>query len=121
MTRTISYLDFRGTGGQLHNEIARQRNQRLRSAGLLVLFLSFLMSAAAEGQGVPYKLGDIFVSVSSGQVQHRDGTGNLLEILNTRQGAATTGMAFDSLGNLYVTDFDAGTVSKFDSQGALIG
>ncbi len=70
---------------------------------------------------VPFQVGHVLVSVGNGQVQHRDAAGNLLETLNTLQGGFTTGMAFDTVGNLYVTNFNAHNVRKFDSKGGLIG
>jgi PKD repeat protein len=63
----------------------------------------------------------LFVGVSNGQIEQFDTTGNLLTTLNTNQGGSTTGMAFDSLGALYVTDFTADTVTKFDGSGKLVG
>src|SRR5216684_2652860 len=121
MRRRILFLNRSGTKGCIQKGTASRTNEQFRSTAVFILFLSFLVPTAAKGQGVPYKLGDVFVSVSNGQVQHRDSAGNLLETLNTLQGGFTTGMAFDSAGNLYVTDFSAGTVSRFDSKGALIG
>lgn len=70
---------------------------------------------------IPFDVGDIYVAVGNGLIQHRDSAGNLLESLDTLQGGFTTGMAFDTAGNLYVTNFSAGNVSKFDTQGELIG
>ncbi len=94
------------------------RNRRVL---LIVGFCALLPARTAWANHIPYGLGDVFVSVSNGKVQHRDASGNLLETLDTLQGGFTTGMAFDSLGNLYVTNFDAGNVRKFDSMGGLIG
>ena len=44
-----------------------------------------------------------------------------METLNIGASGFTTGMAFDASGNLYVTGFSAGTVAKFDTNGALLG
>jgi PKD repeat protein len=63
----------------------------------------------------------LFVGVSNGQIEQFDTSGKLLTTLNTNQGGSTTGMAFDSLGALYVTDFTADTVTKFDGSGKLVG
>src|SRR5581483_9316229 len=63
----------------------------------------------------------VFVAVSNGQVKQFDRTGNFLKTLNTNQGGSTTGMAFDRFAALYVTDFTAGTVSKFNGNGNLAG
>lgn len=88
---------------------------------LLMLVTLCLGFSALPASAIPYKLGDVFVAVANGKVQHRDAAGNLLETLDTLQGHFTTGMAFDSSGNLYVTNFDAGNVRKFDNQGTLLG
>lgn len=40
--------------------------------------------------------------------------------MNTGLGGFTTGMAFDAAGNLYLTDFSAGAISKFDNSGNLV-
>ena len=62
-----------------------------------------------------------FVGVSSGQIKQFDTSGNLLKTLNTGRGGSVTGMAFDALDALYVTDFTADGVSKFDGGGNPIG
>lgn len=79
-----------------------------------------LLALTGTAQAVPFQVGDVFASIGSGEVQHwRPGTG-LLATYNTGQGGFTTGMAFDSAGNLYVTNFSAGTVSQFDNNGLLL-
>ncbi|HXY16172.1 MAG TPA: Ig-like domain-containing protein [Terriglobales bacterium] len=62
-----------------------------------------------------------FVGVSNGQIEQFSSTGTLLKTLNTGLGGSVTGMGFDALGALYVTDFTADTVSRFDGSGKLIG
>src|SRR6266849_3436102 len=99
----------------------RAKEARKVSRWFLILLTLCLGLTALPASATTYQLGDVFVTVGNGKVQHRDAAGNLLETLDTLRGGFTTGMAFDSLGNLYVTDFSAGTVSKFDSRGALIG
>ena len=64
--------------------------------------------------------GDVFVSVGNGQVQERQPNGTLVRTLDTGLGSFTTGLAING-GNLYVTDFNANDVSKFGSDGTLIG
>jgi hypothetical protein len=68
--------------------------------------------------------GNILVSVGNGLVQMWNSTGTtLLHTFDTTKGANifTTGLAFDSAGNLYVTDFNANDVSKFNSDGTVGG
>ena len=54
-------------------------------------------------------------------MQWRQPNGTLVQTLNTGQGGFTTGMAFDTANILYVTNFSANSVSKFDKFGNLIG
>jgi hypothetical protein len=69
-----------------------------------------------------FATGDVFVSVGDGLVQERQPNGTLVRTLDTGKGAGffTTGLAISG-GNLYVTDFNANDVSKFGSDGTLIG
>jgi PEP-CTERM motif len=84
-----------------------------------------LMVVACWGWGVfagfahaaPFVIGDIFASIGAGQVQHYSAAGVLLETLNTGQGGFTTGSASDAAGNLYVTNFSVGSVSRFTGPG----
>jgi hypothetical protein len=90
-----------------------------------------LLAAGTYGRGAfeidttrSFSPGDVFVSVSSGQVQWRHADGTLVQTLDTGLDTApgfTTGMNFDAAGNLYVTDFTAGTVSRFSNSGTLLG
>jgi DNA-binding beta-propeller fold protein YncE len=98
-----------------------------------IMGIGFVLSFGTAIMGFPLKmqsayaahdtfsLGDVFVSVSNGKVNwyHPDGSFN--QQLDTTQGGFTTGMAFDSDGKLYVTDFSANAVSVFDTDGTLLG
>lgn len=86
----------------------------------LSLMLTALLLGTGTAQAVQFQEGDVFAAIGSGQVQHYDSTGVLLETLNTTRGGFTTGMAFDSAGNLYVTNFSDSSVSRFDDQGNLL-
>ena len=79
---------------------------------------TFKASVAADSTFVD---GDVFVAVSNGQVQWRHADGKLNQTLTTAAGGTTTGMAFDAAGDLYVTNFEGQTVSKFDQSGNLLG
>lgn len=77
--------------------------------------------AMAAPCSTPYVKGDVFASVGSSTVNVYTPTGSLVCTLNDGSGAEfTTGSAFDSSGNFYVTNFGSGTVSKFDNSGNLI-
>jgi hypothetical protein len=64
---------------------------------------------------------DVFIGVDNGQIQWRQPDGSLNETLQTGISSFTTGMAFDRVGNLYVTDFGASNVSRFNPLGELVG
>jgi len=63
----------------------------------------------------------IFVGVNNGQVKEFAKDGSLVGTLNTNEGGSTTGMGFDLLGNFYVTNFTADSVSKFAGGGNVVG
>src|SRR6266480_4217747 len=62
--------------------------------------------------------GDIFVALNAGGVQWRRADGKLVRTLSTGLQTGNRGLWFDRKSDsLFVTDFDANTVSKFDSSG----
>lgn len=67
-----------------------------------------------------FQTGDVFVAVASGSVQWRRPNGTLVSTLNGGLGGFTTGMAFDSAQNLYVTNFSNSVVHRFDKNGVQI-
>lgn len=66
-----------------------------------------------------FQTGDVFAA-QSGNVERFDHDGNHLGTLTTTVGGYTTGMAFDTAGNLLVTNFSDDSISKFDVDGALL-
>ncbi|MBI2823039.1 MAG: DUF11 domain-containing protein, partial [Acidobacteria bacterium] len=65
---------------------------------------------------------DVFASVGKGVTRRYSPEGTLLQTLDSGTGSLeTTGMAFDSAGNLYVTQFQNNSVFKFDINGNRIG
>ncbi len=86
-----------------------------------IVMLCCLVTLVIQEAVAQFQLGDVFVAVSNGQVQRRSSAGVLLQTLNTGLGGFTTGMAFDASDNLYVTNFSANSVSKFNSNGVLQG
>lgn len=65
-----------------------------------------------------FQKGDVFVSVSNGQVQWRNPTNcGLNAVLNNGTGGFTTGMAFDSSGKLYVTNFNGNKIDIYNNNG----
>src|SRR5258705_13912575 len=77
------------------------------------------VTAAQTFQG-----GDVFVSVSNGQVNWYRPAGASLspgKTLNKGTGGFTTGMAFDAAHRLYVTSYSTGQIFRFDTSGKLLG
>ncbi len=78
-------------------------------------------SSQVGGANPVIPIGDVMVSIPSGEVDEFTPAGALVQTLNTgHAGASTTGSAFDSSGNFWVTIFDTG-LTEFDPTGALIG
>ncbi|MBI3950757.1 MAG: DUF11 domain-containing protein, partial [Acidobacteria bacterium] len=70
----------------------------------------------------PFSPGDVFTAIGNGKVKRFSPTGTLLQTLDSGSGSRNTaGMGFDAAGNLYVTQFQANSVFKFDIGGNLIG
>jgi DNA-binding beta-propeller fold protein YncE len=93
-----------------------------RTSAVVVLSVGLLLAAAfPAGAAVPFSVGDVFAAIGNSQVKHFSPTGTLLETLNDTSGTTfTAGMCFDTSGNLYVTNFDANSISKFDNTGTLV-
>jgi hypothetical protein len=68
-----------------------------------------------------FHVGDLFMSGSHGEVLQYSSTGTFLYSYATGQNDFATGMGVDSQSNLYVTDFDNGVVTRFDSSGTVLG
>lgn len=109
-------------GPRIHLPI-QSRGIRRRLAAAITSAALIAGMCVAPVQGVTtFAIGDVFVAVGSSSVQWRQPNGTLVTTLDDTSGSAfTTGMAFDSSGNLYVTDFAAASVSKFDNTGTLLG
>lgn len=102
------------------NMLQKMLIKKFFAATILGVGLICFSGGIDRAQAVTFSTGDVFVSVSDGQVQHYDSSLNLVETLVTGQGGYTTGMGFDSTGNLYVTNFSTSNITKFDNNGALV-
>lgn len=63
----------------------------------------------------------VFLGVNNGKIIGIRPDGSIAQTLDTTLGGTITGMAFDSEGILYTTDFTAGNLTKFGADGDLIG
>jgi len=69
-----------------------------------------------------FAVGDVFAGIGGAQIKRFSSGGAYLATLNTNaSNNYDTGMAFDRSGNLYATNFDKQSVSKFDSSGNYVG
>ncbi|WP_270889597.1 post-COAP-1 domain-containing protein [Pedococcus sp. 5OH_020] len=81
-----------------------------------------MVAVASPAGAAPYTKGDVFVSVGNGLVKEFTPSGTLVQTLDTTTGVPeTTGSGFDAAGNFYVTDFSGNAVTKFDTNGTLVG
>jgi hypothetical protein len=65
--------------------------------------------------------GDLYVGLDNGMVGHYRSNGQLVETLDSgTMSAKSTGMCFDASGNLFSTQRQANTVSKFAADGSLV-
>ena len=87
---------------------------------LAVAWLIAYSSSQVGGANPVIPIGDVMISIGGGQVDEFTPAGTFVQTLNTGHGTATTGSAFDSAGNFWVTLFDSG-LTEFDPTGALIG
>ena len=103
----------------------------MRTVRLLLSILTFVLSillisslsgtAPVAASQRPFQPGDVFAGVGNGQIKQFDATGALIAILDTTSGSyEQTGMCFDSVGNLYSTNFSGGTMTWFDTTGGIL-
>jgi PEP-CTERM motif len=110
----------RSSSNRLPLEVDTLKSRCLSFSATLILGACLAGTALADPFPTGYVRGDVFVSVGDGSVKVFTPTGTLVATLNDTTGATfTTGSAFDSAGNFYVTNFNS-TISKFSNTGALV-
>jgi streptogramin lyase len=93
---------------------------RIMRAVLSLAVLTVVVTSASYA-GSSYAVGDVFLGVANVGVQEYTPTGTLVQTINGGGlSGFVTGMAFQSNGNLLVTDFSTGTVAQYNSSGGLI-
>lgn len=103
------------------HHIATRGEKRMRSLAVAVALTALTcIGLGTPAQAVPFLQGDIFASISNGLVAHYRADGTFLENLDTTGGGFTTGGAFDSNGNYYVTNFSNSRVAVFNTNGGTI-
>lgn len=98
---------------------------RFSALAVVAIVGSLLILASPLLAVVPFSVGDVFAGVGRGKFNHFSPTGVLLETLDDGQVVgsgedATTGMCFDPAGNMYGTNLDKNTMSKFSNNGTLL-
>jgi hypothetical protein len=123
-TREDAQIDLATTGSATGSQTITQNGQTTTnsSKGSTVnVGTTCTQGTCTPTQTGGFPGGDVFVSVGNGFVQERQPDGTLVQTLNTGKGGETTGLAFDSARNLYVTAFTASDVVKFDPSGSVVG
>ncbi len=88
---------------------------------VVVVMAAALVATSLPSGAAPFATGDVLAAIGNGAVKQFAPNGTLKDTLTDQTASAyTTGMAFDAAGNLFVTDFSTGNVSKFDSNGTFV-
>ena len=103
----------------MYPKIYTQYLKLRKQVGVVLTF--GLCIIASHSASAAYQVGDIFAAVGAGQIKRFSPDGTLLQTLDTTSGSlSTAGMCFDSLGNLYSTNFSSQNMTKFDNDGVII-
>ncbi len=86
--------------------------------GVFALLLALGLATTVNAS--TYTVGDVFVAVTGVGVEEFTPTGTLVQTITGGQSGFLTGMAFQSNGNLLLTDFSSGNVIQYDNSGNLI-
>ena len=98
----------------------KQGTDIMKLKALLFATGAAISLAASPAAAVVFVSGDVFAAVGGGLVRHYSSAGILKDTLNTTRGGFTTGMAFDTGGALYVSNFSDASIAKFTNAGALV-
>lgn len=96
--------------------MTRTKLLAIATAGATLLVLGI----GGTAQAFTFQQGDIVAGLRNGTANVFSPTGTLLNTLNTGTSSFETGSAFDSSGNLFITNFGVGSISEFDVNGNLV-
>jgi streptogramin lyase len=89
-------------------------------AGIALVMAVFGVTVQPVHAVAPNK-GELYVGLDFGKIGHYTNAGLLIETLDSTHGSTkSAGMCFDGSGNLFSTQFQANTVSKFNPGGSLL-
>jgi hypothetical protein len=99
------------------------RSSAGRSATAIGLVLAGTVMITTGARALPTNVnGDVFVGVGNGQVFQYTQTGTLVQKLQSpNTGTEDTGMAFDSSGTLYSTNFESNQIVTYNTNGIATG
>ena len=88
---------------------------------LLAISVPIFAGVLEQAYALPYSVGDVFAGTGNGKIDVYKPDGTFVQTLDTLTASnEQTGMCFDALGNLYATSWTAGSMTKFDTNGAII-
>jgi hypothetical protein len=93
-----------------------------RRIGFLTLAVVLVVGLVASTAEAQFNSGDVLAGVGAGKIKRFNPAGTLQQTLNSGTTSTdTTGMCFDSSGNLFGTLFTIDQVAKYNNTGALLG
>lgn len=92
----------------------------LKTALSKLSILTIVVGLAYTGSAGAFELGDVLGSIGNGQVVRLNKNLQLIETIGTGHAGETDGLTFDEDGNLYVTNFNAGNITRFDGTGTIL-
>src|SRR5215468_6936497 len=110
-------------------QLCRRSGGASRMLGLLLVMASIVWAPlGAAHAAAPFNPGDLVVGLGSspdgssqGLLRHFSNAGTFLDTLLTTSGSfEETGACFDTSSNLYTTNFEADSITKFDANGNLL-
>lgn len=91
------------------------------AAGLTGVAIVAATSAPASADGVAFQTGDLLAGQTDGTIRHYNSSGQLLDTLTSVSSSSEeTGMCFDQPGNLYATNWEASSMTKFGPNGNVL-
>ena len=86
-----------------------------------IISVAVLLTTSGGAMAAGLNTGDVFAAVGNGTVNQYTNSGTFIQTLDSLQGGFTTGMGFNSNGDLYVTNFSAGNITRFShADGSII-
>jgi hypothetical protein len=120
-TQNAKYVSS-GTGSETQSLTQNGTTQTSTQSGSIVNSTNTCTNGECSTTQPPaFAAGDIFVSLGGGKVQWRHADGTLVKTLDAGTTETLAGLAFDSAGHLYATNFSGNAVEEFDQFGDHLG